>query len=116
MLQHFGQIGAVVNGMGALVENQKPFVRFLVNNWPLTLIAGAAMAWRLKERWKAKEITPYNIMADAGLMLSPLVGLALLNQLAQQDHERAKAIAAELIAQGYQAQQPAALPAPQNPQ
>lgn len=113
MLQHFGQIGAVVNGMGALVENQKPFVRFLVNNWPLTIIAGLAMAWRLKERHAAKELSAYNVMVDAGLMLSPLVALAMLNQLAQQDHERAKAIAAELIAQGYQVQQPAALPAPQ---
>ncbi len=111
MLQHFGQIGSVVTGMNVLVENQKPFVRFLVKNWPLVAIAGVAMACRLRERYKAKELSAYNIMADAGLMLSPLVGMALLNQLAEQDHERAKAIAAEMIAQGAYQQQPAA-PAP----
>lgn len=100
MLQHFGQIGAVVQGMGAVVDNQKPFVRFLVNNWPLTLIAGLAMFCRVRERMAAKEVSTYNLLADAGLVLSPLVGIALLKQLAEQDHERAKAIAAEMIAQG----------------
>jgi len=107
MLQHFGQIGAVVSGMSAVVDNQRPFVRFLVKNWPLTILAAAAMAARLHERYKAKELNTYTIMADAGLMLSPLVGIALLNQLAQQDHDRAKAIAAELIAQGAYQQAPA---------
>ena len=113
MLQHFGQVGAVVNGLGAVVDNQKPFVRFLVTNWPLTLIAGVAMVCRVKERMAAKEVSTYNLLADAGLVLSPLVGIALLKQLAQQDQERAKAIADELIAQGaYQVPQQAALPAP----
>lgn len=99
MLQHIGQIAPVISGVTALAENQRPFVRFLVNNWPLAVIAGIAMAARLKERYQAKELTTYNVMADAGLMLSPLVGIALLKQLAQQDHDRAKAIAAEIVAQ-----------------
>lgn len=104
MLQHIGQIAPVITGVQALAENQRPFVRFLANNWPLTVIAGVAMAARLHERYKAKELTTYNVMADAGLMLSPLVGIALLKQLAQQDHDRAKAIAAEMMAQQQAAQ------------
>jgi len=44
------------------------------------LIGAFALYARGRERWKKNEFTTYNLMADAGLILSPLVGLALLTE------------------------------------
>jgi hypothetical protein len=88
MLAHLPAIEQTVQGMGVLVGTQKPFVRFLVKNWPLALIAGFALFARGRERYQKGELSTYNMMADVGLVLSPLVGLALLNQLAAEDAER----------------------------
>lgn len=95
MLGQLPEINRAMQGIGVVVGSQRPFVRFLVKNWPLALIAGFALYARGRERWKKKEFTSYNLMADAGLILSPLVGLALLNQLAaEQDAAQAQAAAA----------------------
>jgi hypothetical protein len=88
MLGQLPEINRTIQGVGVLVGTQRPFVSFLVKNWPLALIAGFAMYARGRERWKQNEFNTYNLMADAGLILSPLVGLALLNQLAQDEQDR----------------------------
>lgn len=80
-----GDIQRSIQGIGILVGTQRPFVSFLLKNWPLTAIAGVALGVRGYERYKKGELTSYNILADAGLILSPLIGLALINQIAQQD-------------------------------
>jgi hypothetical protein len=103
MLGHFGDIQKNVQGIGILVGTNRPFVNFLLKNWPLTAIAAVALGVRGYERYKKNELTSYNILADAGLILSPLIGLALINQIAQQDAM-------------FQAQQAAAqIPVPQLP-
>ncbi len=89
MLGELPQINSAVKGIGFIVGTQRPFVSFLIKNWPLALIGGFAMFARGRERYKKGELTTYNVMADVGLILSPLVGLALLNQLAREEHEYA---------------------------
>jgi hypothetical protein len=85
MLGQMGEIQRNIQGIGILVGSQRPFVSFLLKNWPLTAIAAVALGVRGYERYKKHELTSYNILADAGLILSPLIGLALINQIAQQD-------------------------------
>ena len=74
-----------MKGLGIIVGTQRPFCSFLIKNWPLTLLAAWGMYARGKHRWDQGEFTSYNLLADAGLILSPLIGLAILNQIAQQD-------------------------------
>lgn len=81
---HLKDIDKTVQGIGFLVGNQRPFVQFMVRNWPLAAIAGLALYGKARSRHKAKELDIYNMMVDLGLILSPLVGLAVLNQLAHQ--------------------------------
>ncbi len=85
MLGELPQINSAVQGIGFMVGTQRPFVSFLMRNWPLALIGGFAMFARGRERYMKGELTTYNVMADVGLILSPLVGLALLNQLAREE-------------------------------
>ncbi len=96
MLAELPQINGAMQGVGFLVGSQRPFITFLIKNWPLALIGALAMYGKVRERHKAKDLSAYNTLADLGLVLSPLVGLALLKQLAQQDEER-KAAAARLV-------------------
>ncbi len=94
MLGHLNGINGAIGGMGFLVDKNRPFVNFLVKNWWLVAIAGIAVVSKSMERKKKGELTVFNSMADVGLILSPLVGLALLNQLAGQEHDRAVAAGA----------------------
>lgn len=86
MLSHLPEISRTIQGMGILTQTQRPFVQFLIKNWPLTIVAGFALFAKGRERLKKGDLTTYNVLADAGLVLSPLVGLALINQLAAADH------------------------------
>lgn len=83
MLQQLPAINNAMQGLGVLVGNQRPFVQFLVRNWPLTAIAGLAIYGKLRQRHRAGDLDTYNAMADVGIILSPLVGIALLNQIAK---------------------------------
>jgi hypothetical protein len=109
MLSDLPRINGAIQGVGFMFGQQRPFIGFLAKNWPLALIAGFAMYGKVRERHKKGDLNAYNTLADLGLVLSPLVGLALLNQLAQQDQER------KLAAAGQVPAQPASLypPAPQ---
>lgn len=82
-----------MKGLGVLASTQRPFIQFLVKNWVLAGIAGYALFVRGKERWTKDEFNAYNLFADAGLILTPLVGLALLNNLAQEEQSRKDAAA-----------------------
>lgn len=84
MLQYAPQINAAVKGLGAVVDNQHTVVRFLVKNWAISGIAGLALASQLYRRYKKGELTPFTGMTDAGLILSPMVALFTINQMAQQ--------------------------------
>lgn len=87
MLSYIPEISATMRGVGSLVGEQRPFVGFLMKNWPLAALAGVALFARLRERHKKGELGLYNGMADFGLIISPLVGLALLNQLAREEQQ-----------------------------
>jgi hypothetical protein len=92
------RLNNTIQGLGFAIGQQRPFLGFLVKNWPLTLIAGLALFSKLRERHKKGDLSTYNALADAGLVLSPLVGLALLNQLAKQEQQM-NAAGAQAIAQ-----------------
>lgn len=94
MLRQLGSVSDTMKGLGVLTSTQRPFVQFLVKNWVLTAIAGYALFVRGKERWNKGELTPYNAFADVGLIITPLVGLALLNNLANEEQARKTAAAA----------------------
>jgi hypothetical protein len=85
MLGNLGEIQRNMQGIGVVIGTQRPFLSFLVKNWPLTAVAAWGLYARGKHRWDKNEFTSYNLLADAGLILSPLIGLAILNQIAQQD-------------------------------
>lgn len=108
MLGQLQQIDGAVRGVGFLLGSQKPFVGFLVKNWPLALLAGVAMYGRLSERKQKGELNTFNAMSDMALILSPLVGLALLNNLAREEHERALAQGAGVPGQTLPTLQPGA--------
>ena len=91
MLQQMGNVAGTMKGLGVLAATQRPFVQFLIKNWPLAMVAGYALFIRGRERWKKGELNTYNAFADAGLILTPLVGLALLNNLAQEEQTRLQA-------------------------
>jgi hypothetical protein len=91
-----GRMHSQVSSLGFLVGQQRPFVSFMVKHWYLVAFAGLAMYGKVRERHKKGDLTTYNTMADLGLILSPLVGLALLNQLAEQNHMRGQMAAANI--------------------
>ena len=88
MLRQLGSVSDTMKGLGAIAATQRPFIQFLMKNWVLTGIAGYALFVRGKERWTKGELTPYNAFADVGLIITPLVGLALLNNLANEEQAR----------------------------
>jgi hypothetical protein len=103
MLSYVPEITATMRGVGSLVGEQRPFIGFLMKNWPLAALATVALGVRLRERHKKGELSLYNGMADFGLIISPLVGLALLNQLAREDQvleQQAAAATAPASVQG----------------
>jgi hypothetical protein len=84
MIQHFGEINGVIKGMGAIVDNQKPFVQVLVNNWPLTIIAGCVLFARARQLHKTKQLSTFTFAKDAGIVLAPLIAIGYLNHLSKQ--------------------------------
>lgn len=87
MMQHLGTIDQTMTGLNFLAGKNRPFVQFMTKHWWIVAIAGFAMYSKVTERHKKNDLTVYNTLTDLGLVLSPLVGLAMLNQLAAQDIE-----------------------------
>jgi len=91
MLQHVGEINSAVKGISTIIGTQRPFVGFLVNNWPLTLIGGAVLWSRLRERHQKKTLSAFNVATDSGLVLAPLIGIALINLMTAKTEQAAAA-------------------------
>ena len=88
MLSYMPQINATIKGLAAVVDNQPAAVRFFLRNWPVTLLAGAALAGRMAYRHKQKELTAYNVLIDVGSVIGPVASLFLMLKLAQEDEEQ----------------------------
>jgi hypothetical protein len=104
MLQYVGDVNRAMGGLGVLASTQKPFVKFMIKAWPLALVAGWAAFIRVRHRMKQGELNTFNVLTDMGFILTPLVGLAMLNKIAE-DNEMMAQIAANTAAQGTQAPQ-----------
>jgi len=96
MLGDLSRIDGTINGLSFLAGKNRPFVAFVAKNWWIAAIAGVAMASKVRERHKKNELTTYNTLMDLGMVLSPLVGLAMLNQLAANEHALREAASARL--------------------
>ena len=68
-----------MKGMGVLMDNERPVVRFMAQHWPLTLITGYALYKRLNGRRKDKSLTAFTALTDTGMALSPLAAIALIS-------------------------------------
>lgn len=99
MLQYAPQINATIKGLGAVIENQGPAVRMLAGAWPVTLLAGAALFFRFQDRWKKGELTLFHGLADAGMLLAPVVSLVILADFAKKREKEQ----GDLIAQAIEA-------------
>ena len=95
-----------MGGLGVIASTQTPFIKFLIKAWPLSLVAGYAIFHRVRHRMASKELTTFNVLTDMGFILTPLVGLAMLNKIAEDNEMMAK------IAAG---QSPVAQQPPQDP-
>jgi hypothetical protein len=83
MLQHAATINQTVKGLGALVDNQHSLISFLINNWPVTALAGAALAALLRRRIAKKELDFLNVFQDFGTVIIPVSTLFMLQRLAK---------------------------------
>lgn len=92
MLKYAADINATVKGLGAIVDNQNSVIRFLIKNWPVTGIAAMALAGQLHRRWKKKDLSPFTVMSDTGMILTPVVALFTIQQMAKQDKAEAKVV------------------------
>lgn len=81
-----------MKGMGVLMDNEKPAIRFMAQHWPLSLIIGYALYKRLRFRHKNKSLSAFTAVTDAGIALSPLAVLAVISMAAskkeQASHEQ----------------------------
>jgi hypothetical protein len=68
-----------MKGMGVLMDNERPVVRFMAQHWPLTLITGYALYRRLNKRRKDKSLSAFTALTDTGMALSPLAAIALIS-------------------------------------
>lgn len=83
MLQYISDVNKAVEGLGIIATNQGPLLRMLIRNWPLTVLAGGAIALRLYDRHKKGDLTLYTGMVDSGYILGPAVSLLFLAHLAR---------------------------------
>lgn len=101
MLQYLPDMQRAMGGLGVIATTQKPIVKFMIKAWPLTLLAGYAVFVRLKHRYTSKELSAFNVLTDMGFILTPIVGLAMLNKLAE-DSDAQQVLAAKMLAQQTQ--------------
>ena len=79
MMKHLPAIGKTVKGLGVLMDNQRPVVRFMAQNWPLTMLTGYALYRRLMKRRKDKSLSAFTALTDTGLAMTPLAVIAVIN-------------------------------------
>lgn len=91
MLKHAAEINQTLKGLAAVVDNQAPVVRFFLRNWPVTLLAGTALTARMMQRYKQKELSPYNVVVDVGTIIGPVASIFLLVNLASESERKSDA-------------------------
>lgn len=94
MIRYAKDMNKAVAGIGAIVGNHSPFFTFLAKNWVLTGFFGLAFYGKLRHRYKNGELTTYMALVDAGMIMSPLVGIAILDNLARQRNGEAASTSA----------------------
>ena len=83
MLQHAAAINQTVKNLGAIVDNQSSMISFLIRNWPVTALAGAALTAMLRKRMSKKDLTFLTVFQDFGTVLIPVSTLFMLQRLAK---------------------------------
>lgn len=91
MLKHASEINQTLKGLAAVVDNQAPVIRFFLRNWPVTLLAGTALTARMMQRYKQKELSPYNVVVDVGTIVGPVASIFLLVKLASESERKSDA-------------------------
>lgn len=98
MIQYADQINRTVKGLGAIIENQSPVIKFLAKNWFITGIAGLALTGQMVKRYKDKTLSPVNVLTDLGLVLGPTMSYLSLQEMARNFEAQRKINQAELAA------------------
>lgn len=88
IMEHLPRINSTVKGLAAVVDNQPAVLRFFARNWPVTVLAGAALTGRMMQRHKKKELSAYNILVDVGSIIGPVASLFLVVKLAQESEQK----------------------------
>jgi len=99
MIQYAPDVNKVVRGLSAVVEQQHPLVKMFIHNWAITGVAAAALGLRLWRQHKRGDLNFWNGVQDAGIVISPVVGLFLLQKIAEEK-EVQKSIAQVAYEQG----------------
>lgn len=87
VLETIGKLNGTLSGLATIATNQPSLVKLMLKNWPIALLAGAALAGQYRRRWKAGELTFFQGMADTGMILGPLVSVLLIQKLAREQEE-----------------------------
>lgn len=86
MIGYAADVNRTLKGLSAIVERQHPLIKLFVDNWPLTAAAGAALGVRYWRQYKSNNLSFWGGVQDAGIVISPLVGLFLLQKIAEEKH------------------------------
>ncbi len=84
MLKHLPAISKTFKGMGVLMENERPVIRFMAQHWPLTMLTGYALYHRLNKRRKAKTLSAFTALTDTGMIMGPLAAVALISMASKK--------------------------------
>lgn len=88
VMEHLPRINSTLKGLAAVVDNQPAVLRFFARNWPVTVLAGAALTGRMMQRHKKKELSAYNVLVDVGSIIGPVASLFLVVKLAQESEQK----------------------------
>jgi len=116
MIQYASEVNQTMKGLAAVASNHSPLLALFAKNWPLIGVAGGALAVRYYRQWQSKTFSYWQAVQDAGIVISPLVGIFLLQKIAEEKQVE-RAIAKGAYATGIehggrveQAQQPPQVP------
>lgn len=72
-----------------------PLVRLTVRYWPVTILVGTALAVRLWNRHKDKDLTLYTALTDTASIVTPWGTVALLSEFAMRQEQRKAQVPAQ---------------------
>lgn len=84
MLQYATEVNRTMKGLAAVASNHSPLLGLFARNWPLIALAGGALAVRYYRQWKDGTLSYWQGVQDAGIVISPLVGIFLLQKIAEE--------------------------------